>query len=179
MKSIRYILIFLIAVFVATGCDIINPEASSKLEGETHIQYIASGGWGGGVLEKLSITRDGLATNEMTTPELRYQLTPDEHDELLVLFDEFHTFPESFEGTVCIHAVLYEITVYYEGESKVVSIYGCTLYELKETDPVVMKLAKIISALSELAKMIHEKKAPWLGLEADFFIDGFFILHKV
>lgn len=179
MKSIRYTIIVSIVAFAVGSCDIINHDAALKLDGETHIQYVASGGIGGGVLEKLSITKTGLSTNEMTTPELRYQLTPDEHDDLLVLFNEFYSLPESFEGTVCIHAVLYEITVYYEGESKVVSIYGCTLYELKETDPVVMKLAKIISALSELAKMIHEKKAPWLGLEADFFIDGFLILHKV
>ncbi len=158
--------------FVVSGCDIINPDAALKLDGETHIQYVASGGWGGGVLEKLSITKTGLATNEMTTPELRYQLTPDKHDELLVLFDEFHTFPESFEGTQCLHDMYYEITVYYESEAKVVSIYGCTLQELKKTDPAVMKLSKIISALRELAQMIYEKKAPWLGLEVDFFIDG-------
>jgi hypothetical protein len=171
MKSIRYTIIVSIVAFVVSSCDIINPDAALKLEGETYILYVASGGFAGGVLEKLSITKDGLATNEMTTPELRYQLTPDEHDELLVLFNEFNSLPESFEDTVCADDILYEVTLHQNDQAKTVAIWGCTFAELKKTDPAVMKLSKIISVLRELAKMIYEKKAPWLGLEADCFID--------
>lgn len=162
--------VMLSSLFLSSACDMISSDTSYN---QAQIKFVQSGGFSGGIRRKLNITADGLVTNELTIPKLEKQLSPEEYADLLALFKGFFELPSTFEGPTCSDDVRSEVTLNTtDRDEKTVSIWGCILFEQKDTDQNVKKMNRIISALSKLADTVFEEKALWVGLKGDFFLDS-------
>lgn len=148
-------------------CDILNPPIPDE---PATILYTVSGGIGGGIQKKVSISPAGVARLETTYPILELQLSDQDQKSLRETFSGFKFLPEDFP-TQCIDDLFFTIERNGSDYSKRVSIGGCPLSDKKDTDPAVKKLNALVSILEKIAKNIYDTKAPWLGLTVEFAID--------
>jgi hypothetical protein len=173
MHSYARFTIILSYVFLLNACDINSSETSRKIPDQVQIEYVVSGGIFGATFANLTVSEDGLVTNKLTTPKLELQLPPEEYAELIELFEGFFELPQMIGGMMCADDSLSKVTlITKESEKKSVSVWGCTLGERMETDQNVMKIGRIIFALSDLADTIYQEKAPWVGLKVDISLDN-------
>ena len=152
------------------GCDLIGSD-EDVLFGN-RIEFVAEGGFGGGVLQKLTVSEEGLVISEIVRPPLQHQLSQREHQELLAVFNGFFDLKSTYDDHVCADDVSYTITLRSGERSKTVSAAGCSLSDLGGGRRAPARLSRMIGTLIELGREVYEDEAPWLGLEVDFSIDS-------
>lgn len=171
-RRLRWLLV-IFGLIGAGGCDVLGPPNSGPTSERDHsdvqITYVASGGFGGGVLAKLTITEDGLVTDSLRTPLLHLQLTHRERAELDALFAGFFGLEERYDGQLCADDVYFTVTYRRDGDERTVSASGCTLSHAVRGQ--LKQFERIVRRLSELGQEVYEEKAPWRGLEAEFSIE--------
>ena len=124
------------------------------------------------MLQRLTVSAEGLVTTEVVRPSLRQQLADSAHQQLLDVFDGFFDLEATYDDHVCADDITYTITLQSETRSKTVLAAGCSLWERGGDRHAPARLGRMVSALRELAREVYEEEAPWLGLEVDFSIDG-------
>ena len=133
------------------------------------ITYTVSGGFGGGIYTKLVIDQYGIASLESEYPALKQQLTPEEYNSLLVLFNGFEKFPDT-TMIRCADSFIYTVEYKVDGHTKIFGVDNCILSDL-QTDYLIRKFKLIIDELSRLAGKIYNEQATWIGLTADYKMD--------
>jgi len=161
------ILPFLV-VLLLPACEILDPQPSGE---RPSILYTVSGGFVGGLHTQLAVTSNGKATLKSSYPLLELQLSDAEHASLVGRFVNFKQLPDNFPSQ-CIDGFIFRIELQGSGYSKSVVIDECTLYHEKDSIPAVAEISSMVAALDSLAQRVHQTKSPWIGLTADFSIDG-------
>ena len=162
--------LFLLSALLLGGCDLIGSD-EDVLFG-TRIEFVAAGGLGGGVLQKLTVSEEGLVISEIVRPPLQHQLSQREHQELLTVFNGFFDLKATYDDHVCDDDITYTITLRSGERSKTVSAAGCSLSDLGGGRRAPARLGRMVGTLSELGREVYEDEAPWLGLDVDFSIDS-------
>jgi hypothetical protein len=166
-KGVHSTLPFLFALLLP-ACDILDPQPSVE---RPSITYTVSGGFTGGTHTKLIVDPSGKATLKSSYPPLELQLSEGEHAALVSRFVNFKQLPDNFPNR-CIDGFIFSIELQGSDYSKSVVIDECTLYSQKDSIAAVAKISSMVAALDSLAQRVHQTKSPWIGLTADFSIDG-------
>ena len=156
-ESIRTCALLLLSALLLSGCDLIGPDTVPP---DSRIEFIAAGGFGGGVLQKLTVTEEGLVVNEAVRPPLQHPLSEREHRELLDVFEGFFGLKATYNAHVCADDVTYTITLRTSTRSKTVSAAGCSLWREGGHRSAPARLARMVSTLSGLAREVYEDEAP-------------------
>lgn len=163
-------LLVLFPILLLGGCDSFDPSSQNDAS-QPRIVLISSGGFGGGILDSLTISPEGLATNHLVTPPLHLQLSEKEQQRISNLFVGFFLLRESYGETRCEDDIKHIVTYRAEGKSKTVSAWGCQLYIEDELAPELEQFRAIVDALRALDRRIYEEQAPWRGVEVTFSTD--------
>ncbi len=97
-------------------------------------------------------------------------LTPEEHDEILNLFDCFESFPDTFLNHSCMDDFNHSIEYITPSLSKIVEASGCALNH-GDDSPYITQLRDIVAAMHVLADTIYARQAPWIGLSMEASLD--------
>ena len=133
------------------------------------IEYILSGGFGGGVRTRLTIDQGGHVTLHSSYPPLEDNLKPDEHLQLMSYFADIWRLPDTIPGG-CIDDFGFSIRWTDNRGTKTVRIDGCALNPTNGSHPFPT-LESIFQILNNLADRVHEQKSPWKGITVVFSID--------
>lgn len=155
---------------VLTGCELLGSSGGEPIPPESRIEFKSTGGFAGITWHDLTISEDGLVTDRAVTPNLTRQLSPDEHQLLLDVFDGFVDLPEQVGEYLCADDVLNQVTVHHDGVDHTSAAWGCALNGDK-LNPDLARMRRIVTALGQLSRDIYETQAPWRGLEATFSTD--------
>ena len=148
----------LLSALIGTRCTgLLDP-------GETvpSIHFTASGGIAEKLLTDISIDSEGLVIYHNFVPILDLQLTEEEHEAILNLFNGFEKLDSTYYSeSICPDDVYYAIEYATTFKSKTVKTSGCGLLHAADEET---NLAEVIGAMYTLADTIYHRQAPWVGL---------------
>lgn len=145
------------ALLVISGCELLGSSSTTNSpDTRGVIQFAARGGWG--PVYDLSVSAEGMVTDSLRHPDQQLQLTEDEHDELMELFQGFADLDSLYFSGQCFDAPVYSITYSRDTQSKTVTADACALDADAAGDVAV--LYRIVEALSRLGDRVYEASAP-------------------
>jgi len=150
MRKIFFYIILALVVGWSLSCD----ELEDTSEPEIIVRYTLSGGWVGGIHTILKISPDGVASLENVSSVPSLNLSPEEYEDLLTLFEDFGLLDETYLIVNCMDAYHFTIEYTTTSPSKTVEIDGCTLNK-GQGDPDIGQLRAIIDSLEALASTLR------------------------
>jgi len=162
-SELRSILLSGTLIVLLSQCGLFEP-SRDETHGSPEIEFIVSGGFWGGIIEHLIVSKKGVVTLKSGYPELSLSLTKAQHDSILALILQIR----ELERTSYFFSqhVADDIEIEIRIDQKTFLASYSYIYDHREEQGIdLVYLA--VDTLHDLKVYTYEQSAPWIGLVFD------------